>query len=131
MFCATDSPARARRNAMSPEEIKAKVQDAFTQAMKNRFVEKSRSSHDLFRDVKLYGCEAGADFVNTHLEAIVEEAVETAGCKQESLEMMVHGSGKAAIQGLAEALTKATSLTVEVKNSSVRLIWAESNLGLV
>jgi hypothetical protein len=116
---------------MSPEEIKANVQDAYTQAIQNRFVEKSRSSRELFRDVKLYGRDAGIDFVETHLEHIVEEAVETAGCKKASMEMMVYESGRAALQGVAHALREATSLKVEVNNSSVRLIWAESKLGLL
>jgi hypothetical protein len=120
-----------RRNAMSSGEIKGKIQGAYTKALENRFVERSRSSHDLFRDVKLYGREAGIDFVETHLEKIVQEAVETAGCKQVCLEMMVHGSGRGALQGVADALREATSLKVEVNNSSVRLIWAETKPGLV
>jgi hypothetical protein len=116
---------------MPSGEIKAKVQGAYTTALENRFMQRHRSSHDLFRDVKLYGREAGIDFVDTHLERIVQEAVETAGCKESSLEMMIHGSGRAALQGVAHALREATSLKVEVNNSSVRLIWAEAKPGLV
>ena len=118
---------------MTPEEIKAKVQGAHVKALENRNVWRQRSSgiHDLFRDVKLYGREAGIDFAETHLDRIVQEAVETAGCRDPALEMMVHGFGRAALDGMAHALRELTALKVEVHRTTVRLVWAEMSPGLV
>ena len=118
---------------MTPQEIKAKVQDAYMKARANRFVERQRSSRvdDLFRGVKLYGRDAGTDFGETNLDRLIEEAVETAGCKDTCLDMHVHGWGRAAVDGVAQALRDRTSLKVEVAGSTVRIIWAEDNPGLV
>ncbi|MCY1643161.1 hypothetical protein [Methylorubrum sp. SL192] len=118
---------------MTPQEIKAKVQGAYVKALENRFMQRHRSSgiYDLFRAVKLYGRDAGADFAETNLGRIVNEAAEMAGCKEASLEMLVHGWGKAALDGMAQALRDLTSLKVEVSRTTVRLVWAEANPGLV
>ncbi|WP_461655688.1 hypothetical protein [Methylorubrum aminovorans] len=118
---------------MTPQEIKAKIQDAYVKALENRFMQWHRSSgiYDLFRDVKLYGRDAGVDFVETNLGRIVNEAVEMAGCKDASLELQVHGWGRAALDGMAQALRDLTALKVEVNGTRVRLIWAEANPGLV
>ncbi|WP_437871810.1 hypothetical protein ACSD7O_01565 [Methylorubrum extorquens] len=118
---------------MTPQEIKTKVQGSYLRALENRSLQRHRSSglYDLFRDVKLYGRDAGVDFAETNLARIVNEAVEMAGCKDASLEVQVHGWGRAALDGLAKALRDLTSLKVEVNGSTVRLVWAEANPGLV
>ena len=119
---------------MTPQEIKAKVQGAYVRALQNRSMmysmRSSRIDH-LFRDVKLYGRDAGADFVDTNLDRLVEEAVGVAGCKQPCLEMQVWGWGRAALEGLAQALRDGTDLKVEVAGSTVQLIWAEDSPVLV
>ncbi|WP_162242244.1 hypothetical protein [Methylobacterium sp. Leaf123] len=45
--------------------------------------------------------------------------------------MQVHGWGKAALYGMAQALRDLTSLKAEVSRTTVRLVWAEANPGLV
>lgn len=90
----------------------------------------SRIDH-LFGDVKLYGRDAGADFADTNLDRLVEEAFGVAGCKQPHLELQVYGCGRAALDGMAQALRDGTDLKVEVTSSTVQLIWAEDNPGLV
>lgn len=118
---------------MTPEEVKAKVREAYGKAQKNRNVWWQRNSgiNDLFRDVKLYGREAGIDFSKTHLDKIVHEAVETAGCGVPALEMTIHGFGRAALDGMAHALREFTALDVEVHGTTVKLIWEETSPGLV
>ncbi len=114
---------------MTPEEIKSKVQGTHGRAMENRSMQRQRYSSisDLFRDVKLYGREAGVDFVETHLQRIVNEAVDTAECKDGSLELTAYGFGRAALEGRAQALRDLTALTVEADKSTIRLVWAEPN----
>ncbi|MBE7198125.1 MAG: hypothetical protein INR70_10015 [Parafilimonas terrae] len=87
--------------------------------------------HYLFRDTRLYGRDAGTDFVETNLEQIVQEAVSMAECKSPSLEIPPHGFGRAAVEGMAQALRDLTILNVEVNASSLRLVWAAPNPGLV
>ena len=71
---------------MAPAEIKAKVQDAYKKAFAGN-TQWSRSSgiSDLLRDLKLYGREAGVDFVSTHLDRIVSEAVSAAECRETAM----------------------------------------------
>lgn len=112
---------------MTSEEVNAKVKEAYAKAQENRNVQRQRISssiHDLFRDVKLYGREAGIDFAETHLDRIVHEAIETAGCRAPALEMTVYGFGRAALDGVAHALRELTALKVEVQGTTIRLIWA-------
>lgn len=114
---------------MTPEEIKAKVQEAYVRALADHNVQRQRYQSsgidDLFRDVKLYGREAGIDFAETNLDRIVQEAIETAQCKAPALEMTVYGFGRAALDGMAHALREFTDLKVEVhRTTTVRLIWA-------
>lgn len=121
------------RESVTAREIKDRVQGAYVRALQNRSMYSMRSSriHDLFRDVRLYGRDAGTDFVDTNLGRLVEEAVGTAGCKQASLELQVYGWGHGALDGMAQALRERTDLKVEVTGTTVRLIWAEDNPGLV
>ena len=85
---------------MTPAEIEAKVRGAHAEALGNRFMQRRRSSRidDLVRDARLYGREAGADFAETHLGRLVDEAVGVAGCKEGALELTLHGSGHAALE---------------------------------
>ncbi len=77
----------AKENPVTPTEIKAKVQDTHRRAMSNASLQMSRDGgvHHLFRDVKLYGRDAGVDFVETNIGQIVQEAVSMAECKRPSL----------------------------------------------
>ncbi|MEE7462748.1 hypothetical protein MFUR16E_16495 [Methylobacterium fujisawaense] len=111
---------------MTPAEIEAKVRGAHAEALANRFMQRRRSSRidDLVRDARLYGREAGADFAETHLGRLVDEAVGVAGCKEGALELTLHGSGHAALEGLAQTLRELTGLEVEVVGTTVRLSWA-------
>ena len=113
---------------MSPEEIKKKVQDVYQGAMANRSVQWQRQSgsSSLFHDVKLYGKDAGTDFAQTHLEAIVQEAVAIAKCKEASLSITLSGWGMAALEGLAQALHELTTLQVHVSGSTIILSWADA-----
>ncbi|TXM73145.1 hypothetical protein FV218_12020 [Methylobacterium sp. WL69] len=114
-------------------EIKAKVQDAYVRALKDRFRHMQRGSNidELFRNVRLYGRDAGIDFVETNLARIVQEAVDRAECKEASLEMSAYGFGKGARAGMEQALRDATGLKVELNGATLRLIWAEATPGLV
>ncbi len=47
-----------------------------------------------------------------------------AECKLTFMDIPVHGFGKAAIQGMAQALRELTGLEVDVSGSAVRLVWA-------
>ncbi|GJE38036.1 hypothetical protein [Methylobacterium persicinum] len=111
---------------MTPAEIEAKVRGAHVEALRNRFMQRHRSPRitDLFRDVRLYGREAGVDFAETHLGRLVDEAVGVAGCRECALEMTLPGSGRAALEGMAQALRDLTGLEVEVDGTTVRLSWA-------
>ena len=118
---------------MTPTEIKAKVQDTHRRAMSNASLQMSRDGgvHHLFRDVKLYGRDAGVDFVETNIGQIVQEAVLMAECKRPSLEIPAYGFGKAAVAGMAQALEDLTALKIEVKGNTLQLIWAQPNPGYV
>lgn len=101
--------------------------------MANSSMHMSRSSgiHHLFRDVRLFGADAGKDFVETNMENIVREAVGMAECKLASLEIPAHGFGRAAIEGMAQALRELTALEVDVSGNVVRLVWARPAPGYV
>ncbi len=71
------------------------------------------------------------DFVETHLDTIIREAVEAAECKDPSLAMMADGCGRAAIEGVTHALRQLTGLKVDARGATITLIWAETNPGLV
>ena len=111
---------------MTPAEIEAKVRGAHAEALGNRLMQRRRSSRidDLVRDARLYGREAGADFARTHLGRLVDEAVGVAGCREGALELALHGSGHAALEGLAQALRELTGLKAEVDGTTVGLSWA-------
>jgi hypothetical protein len=119
---------------VTPQEIKAKVQAAYTASLQNRAVMYGMRTSPLdhqFRDLKLYGRDAGADFADTNLGRIIDEAVAVAGRKQPSMELQVYGWGRAAIDGMAETLRHRTDLKVEISGSTVQLIWAEDNPALI
>lgn len=117
---------------MTPGEIKGKIQGAYTSAMSNRSMQMSRGSniHYLFRETRLYGRDAGTDFVETNLGQIVQEAVSMAECRSPSLEIPAHGFGRAAVEGMAQALRDLTDLNVDVSASGLRLVWAVPKPGL-
>ena len=117
---------------MSPEEIKANVQGAYGRAMANRSMQVSRGSNiqHMFRDVRLFGRDAGTDFVETNLQQIVQEAVSMAECREAQLEIPAYGFGKAAIEGMTQALRNLTGLKADANATTVRLVWAEPGLGL-
>lgn len=119
---------------MIPQEIKDKVQAAYVASLQNRAVMYGMRTSPLdhqFRDLKLYGRDAGADFADTNLDRIIDEAVSVAGRKQPSLELQAYGWGRAAIDGMAETLRQRTDLQVEATGMVVQLIWAVDNPGLV
>lgn len=118
---------------MTPGEIKAKVQGVYLKALGAPFRQMQRGSNldELFRNLKLYGRDAGTDFVETNLVRIVQEAVDRAECRDASLEMTAYGFGKGALAGMEQALRDGTGLKVELNGTTLRLIWAEANPGLV
>ena len=117
-----------------PGRIKEKIQGAYARAVSNRSMQISWSSSGIdlmLRNLTLYGQDAGVDFVDTRLEAIVQEAEHAAECKQRSLVIQTQGFGQAAIAGMISRLRELTALKVEGSASTIRLIWAEDNPGLV
>lgn len=118
---------------MTSEQTKAKIQHAYVKAVQDRFCHKHRSDNigHLLSDLRLYGRDAGIDFAMTHLDEIVQEAAETAECKAPCLEMMCRRFGQAALNGIAHTLREHTGLRVDVKRSSVVLVWAEESPSLI
>ncbi|ABY30318.1 hypothetical protein [Methylorubrum extorquens] len=118
---------------MTPQEINAKVRGAYVRALQSSTMYSMSGSRidDLFRDVKLYGRDAGTDFAETNLGRIVEEAARMAGCKRPCLEIQVYGWGRAALDGLAQTLRDRTGLKVDVAGPTVRLDWSEDKAGPV
>ncbi|GJD32282.1 hypothetical protein PMNALOAF_3550 [Methylobacterium adhaesivum] len=118
---------------MAPEEIKAKVHQTYERAFQGSMSYSRRHPQvdHLFRDLKLYGRDAGADFAVTHLGRIVQDVLDAAGSRQMSLTLHAYEFGKAAIMGLEETLRERTGLRVEVVKSAITLIWAEERAGLI
>ena len=118
---------------MQPNEIKEAVQSAYDAASRNSgvLVFRSSSSDRLFRDIKIYGRDAGVDFVETYIQYITTEAVEAAKTRDTKLDIAMYNSGQRALEGMADALRKMTLLKVEVSKSNIRLIWAGPTLGLL
>ncbi len=118
----------------APEQIKKRIQDAYVEAISNRFSFRSRSGSEtdhLVQSVKLFGREAGADFVETHIGMIAREAYEVARCKEMALMLPTYGYGRSAMLAMAEKLRDLTDLKADVNGSTVVLTWAETNPGLV
>ena len=80
----------------------------------------------MLRGIKLYGHDAGVDFVQTNLDAILEEAVAEAGCRKISLSIPTHGFGRAAVAGMASRLGELTAMKVDANASSITLTWASN-----
>lgn len=118
---------------MTPQEINAKVRGAYVRALQSSTMYSMSGSRidDLFRDLKVYGRDAGTDFAETNLIRIIEEAVRMAGCKRPCLEMQVYGWGRAALDGMAQTLRDRTGLKVDVAGPTVRLDWSEDKVGPV
>jgi len=114
---------------MTPQQVEEKVRTTYMRAIQDRHVRRQRSSgmQHMFQNLKLYGRAAGTDFVETHLEAIVQEAVSDAGCKRNSLSIPAYGCGKAAVEGIPQALRDLTFLEVHVSASNVTLSWGEAD----
>lgn len=113
---------------MEPGQVKEKIQSAFRAAISNT---STQWSHDdgvghIFRDVRLYGREAGVDFVTPHLNAIVDAAVKRAECKDVSLQITLYGFGHAAVEGVEETLQSLTGLPAHRTGSNVILTWAST-----
>ncbi len=74
---------------MTPQDIKAKVQAAYAASLQNRAVRYGMRTSPLdhqFRDLKLYGRDAGADFADTTWAASSTRRSPWAGRKQPSME---------------------------------------------
>lgn len=118
----------------TPEQIKKRIQDVYLKAISDRFSSRSRSGSEidhLVQAAKLYGRDAGVDFIETHLPLIAREACEVARCKEKSLTLPTYGYGRSAMVGMVEKLRELTALKAEVNASTVVLTWAEANPGLV
>ena len=117
----------------TPEQVRDKVRQAYLRAVQDRSTQWSRVSSvpHAFRDARLYGGDAGADFAQTHLDTIVQEAIETAGRRGASLSLPVHGWGRAASEGLAQALRDRTGLEVELGSFEVVMVWGDERPRLV
>lgn len=118
---------------MAPEDIKAKVHQTYERAHQGSTLYRRQHPQidHMFRDLKLYGRDAGADFASTHLSRIVQDILDAAGSRQMSLTLHPHEFGKAAITGLEETLRERTGLRVEVAKSAITLTWAEERVGLI
>ena len=111
---------------MSPEQIKADVQNAYRASLSsNTFYSRNSGIDYLFRDIRIFGRDAGADLVNTFAAEIVREALDAAKTRQASMQLNLSRSGKAALEGAAQALRDLTGLYVEVSNSTITVIWAD------
>lgn len=118
----------------SPERIKKQIEDAYSEAISNRFTSWSRGGSGidhLVQGVKLYGRDAGMDFVDSHLSEITREALEEARCKKPSLTLPTYQFGQSAIAGMMDRLAELTALKVSMSGKAVVLTWAEANPGLV
>ena len=113
---------------MTPAEIKDKVQAAYARAMEDRSSFSTRYSdiNRLFRDVKIYGSDAGKDFIATNLDKIIKEMVEAANCKCAYLEVHIYGCGHAALKAMAETIQQLTSLPVERQSHGLKVSWANT-----
>lgn len=118
---------------MSAHEIKDRVQAAYLKAMASRSSQQARPGgiDHLFKDLRLYGREAGVDFVRTHLDDIVEQAVDCAECKSGSMGLTTNGWGLAAREGMAEAIRDLSGLQAEVPRSGVIVTWGGVETKLV
>ncbi len=114
---------------MTPEQVRDRVRTTYMRAMQDLHVERQQSSglQHMLQNLKLYGRAAGTDFVETHAEAIVQEAVSDAECKRNSLSIPAYGCGRAAIEDIAQALRDLTALKVNVSASNVTLSWGEAD----
>ena len=120
--------------SVAPEQVKQRIQEAYTKAVQNTGMYMSRSSSGfshLFRDLKLYGRDAGVDFIETHLDEVVREAVAEAECGKSRMTLAAFGFGRSAVDGMASSLRARTALKVEIQGSAVCLIWAEPSPGLL
>lgn len=118
---------------MEPQEIKAKIQAAYAQALAQSNTQWSRDerfSH-IFRDVKLYGRDAGCDFVATHMGAIVQGLIETAQTRAASATLTPYGFGNSALDGMAFTLRELTGLKVDRINQIITVAWADANPRLI
>ncbi len=111
---------------MTPEEVRNSVVASYDAAMAqpNVFQQSGSNVQNLLYGVRLFGREAGQDFIQSNIEEFVRHALEAAECKQSSLTFMVSGYGQAAIDGIAEALRERTLLVVQSSQSTVTLSWA-------
>lgn len=118
---------------MTPDQVRGRVLGAYRKAMDARNTQWSHNSGitHLLRDVKLYGRDAGVDFVDTNLDRIIQEAVAAAECKWASLSVPVHGWGRAAAEGMAQTLRERTGLEVQAGASAVELVWGDARPHLV
>ena len=118
---------------MTPDQVRERVLGAYRKAMDARNTQWSHNSGiaHLLRDVRLYGRDAGVDFVDTNLDGIVQEAVAAAECKWASLPIPVHGWGRGAAEGMAHALRERTGLGVQVGTSTMELVWGDARPHLV
>ena len=111
---------------MSSEQIKLRIQNAYRASLtSNTFYSRSSTIDYIFRDIHLFGREAGSDFIHTFSNEIVEEAVAVAKTRQPSMHINVSKSGKSALEGVAQALRDLTGLTVEISHSTVTMTWAD------
>ena len=118
---------------MTPEQIKAKIQNAFQNAPTNvsygRFG--STEIEHLMRDLRLFGHDAGIDFIETYFDKIVSEAVGMATQRNSSMSMPLYGCGKLAVAAIAQDLRDRTMLNVDVSNSTITLTWADNSPRLI
>ena len=113
---------------MDPEEIRSRVAACYDAAMAQSALHQRTSpmTQNLLHGARLFGREAGYDFVETHIDTFVRDAVEAAECRQSSLTFAISGSGRAAIEGMVEALRDLTHLSVQASQATVMVSWRPS-----
>lgn len=117
-----------------PKQVKVRVQQAYSKAVADRFTfhSKSGSSIDcVLRDVRLYGRDAAVDFVDTHLDAFIQEAVAAAECKQPSTTIHLSHWGRSAVAGMASRLEELTALRIDTAGNALKVIWADTTPNLI
>ena len=114
---------------LPPDQIKAKIQSAFQRAPTNVFSQRfglTQLEHEL-RNLRIFGRDAGTDFVETYLDAIVNEAVEAARQRRPSISITFQGCGNMAVEAIAQGLRDRTDLRVDISEYILTLAWIDSS----
>lgn len=114
---------------MSAVDVRENVISVYNAAIanKNHAVEvRSLEIAALLNGLRLFGREAGSDFIETHIDVVIAEAIANAKGKRPSMTIRTYGSGIAAIEGMVAALETLTSLNVKFvggREHKIEISW--------